>query len=204
MIILLGAGGLAREVYHMVYDVSAFVADSCPDPTLLPAPYFTWDAIDEHLAEHRPGRNITFYAAVGDPKIKRLLVEKAIERNWSPGDPVICGTVLGHRSTIIGDGSVIAYGSVLTTNIEIGEHTYININCTVGHDAQIGNYCTVNPGAHISGNTIIGDGALIGTGAIIREGTSVGGGSVVGAQAAVISDVYNNTTVMGVPAKPRS
>ena len=58
--------------------------------------------------------------------------------------------LLDKESIIIGNGSIICSGTVLTCGITIGKMAHININSTIGHDVKIGNFVTCSPGVNIS------------------------------------------------------
>jgi sugar O-acyltransferase (sialic acid O-acetyltransferase NeuD family) len=99
-------------------------------------------------------------------------------------------------------GVVVASGSILTVDVELGAWSMLNTSVTVGHDARIGQFCMVNPQAAISGNVAIEDEVLVGAGAVILEGRRVGMGATVGAGAVVAADVEPGSTVVGIPARP--
>jgi sugar O-acyltransferase (sialic acid O-acetyltransferase NeuD family) len=106
----------------------------------------------------------------------------------------------------VGRGVVICAGTILTTNIVVGDHVQINIDCTIGHDVSLGEYTTLAPGVHVSGCVTIGRRVYIGTGAVIINGTqqeplTIGDDTVVGAAACVTRSVSPGETVVGVPAK---
>jgi serine O-acetyltransferase len=71
----------------------------------------------------------------------------------------------------------------------------------VGTDVALLPFVTVGLRAGVQGPTI-GTGATVGTGAKVLGPVRVGAGARVGANAVVISDVPDNTIVVGVPAKP--
>ena len=96
----------------------------------------------------------------------------------------------------------MAANSVFTTNIKIGNHVFVNLGATIGHDTIIEDGCVLNPGSNISGGVLIKAGTLIGTNATILQYNNIGAGVIVGAGAVVTKDVQDNTTVIGVPAKP--
>lgn len=105
----------------------------------------------------------------------------------------------------LGSGSIVCAGSIVTTNVSIGNHVHLNVACTISHDVTIGDFTTLSPGVHVSGNVRIGRDVFIGTGANVINGTSdsplvIGDGAVIAAGACVINHVLPGTMVAGVPA----
>lgn len=146
-----------------------------------------------------------FVAALGDPSARRTAVVKCLAagmREATLTDPAVALA----SSVIVGPGSIIAAGSVLTVDIHLGSHVHVNVGCTISHDVRIGSFSTLSPGVHIAGRVHIGEGVFVGVGASILPGTPtrplvVGDGAVIGAGACVTSDVEAGTTVAGVPAR---
>lgn len=103
---------------------------------------------------------------------------------------------------VLGDGTVVAAGARLTTNIRLGRHCYVGPNATIGHDTHVGDCVTVLPGATVSGMVTLGAGATVGTGASVLQGIEVGADAFVGAGAVVTRNVAPAVTVVGVPARP--
>ena len=101
----------------------------------------------------------------------------------------------------VGDGTVILAGSVVNTDAVIGKACIINVGSTVDHDCNLGNSVHVAPGAHISGGVTIGDASWIGVGSAIKQGVRIGKNVMVGAGAVVISDIPDDVTVVGNPAR---
>lgn len=196
-ILVLGAGGFAREVYnwidHSVYQVMGFYSQSRKTDELYQLPVF--GAIG---SEHR---YMSYVCAVGDPFDREAMCEEAEKAGMVPALPVV------HRSAIVGVGSVIHRGSILCPNVvvtcdaTIGRHVILNLGATVGHDTVVGEFSTVSPGANISGNVYIGKRTYIGTNSSIRERVRVGDNAVVAMGAAVVKDVPSDMTVTGVPAR---
>lgn len=95
----------------------------------------------------------------------------------------------------IGPGLVIPHpqGTVLGAR-EIGENVTIFHQVTLGGKVADFSY-------DLSQRPKICDGATLSVGAKILGPYTVGVGAVVGANAVVVSDVPDNTTVVGVPAK---
>lgn len=94
-------------------------------------------------------------------------------------------------SCIIGQGVQLKHGGlgiVIHDNAEIGDGSVIFHNVTIG-------------GREHRGTPKIGENVYIGCGAAVLGNVVVGNGAVIGANAVVIKDVEENTTVVGIPAR---
>ncbi len=142
-----------------------------------------------------------FLVAVGDPKMKRILVSKAVQRGITPAPTLIhpCASVFDAN---IGVGGVICHGCHLTLNITIGDFVILNTKTTVSHGSSIGSYSTTSAGVHISGDVTIGEDVTLYAGSVIREKKSIANHVIVGAQSMVLDNIEErNITVVGVPAR---
>ena len=74
----------------------------------------------------------------------------------------------------VGIGSVVAAGSILSNQVQIGNHVHINPGTIVGHDVQLDDFVSIAPGARISGNIHIEAGCYVGTGASVIERLTLG------------------------------
>lgn len=102
---------------------------------------------------------------------------------------------------IIGEGSFIGANSILTTNIQIGNHAILNRGNHIGHDCIIGNYFSAMPGSIVSGNVHIGNCVYLGTNSSIIEKKYLLHDIVIGANSVVIRDITESGTYVGVPVK---
>ncbi|WP_158860044.1 acetyltransferase [Lunatibacter salilacus] len=66
------------------------------------------------------------------------------------------------RTTVIGEGVVIAPHVNLGPNTCIGDHTIINSRCSIGHDTVVGAFNFLTPNVCLSGFTVVGDENLFG------------------------------------------
>ena len=206
-VVILGAGGFAREVLDVfeacnagveAYNVLGFlVHPQFGRPgTLVNGKEILGDL--SWLAERTGG--VEALCAVGAPEVRRALVARAAAAGCRFCTVVHPTAVLTARVEL-GAGTVVTAGCILTNNIRLGCHVHLNLDCTVGHDAVLEDFATLAPGVHVSGTVRVGTGAYVGTGANIVEKITIGPWSVVGAGSTVIRDIPRDATAVGSPAR---
>ncbi len=205
-IIILGAAGLAKEFYYYIKRANPeieeyfFVNDLQDDQTELNIDGETFPVIKNWKFD----KSYPFVIAVGNPRIKKILVSKALQCGLVPCETIVdpSAIVLMNKKNL-GKGGLIAAGCIITSNVTFGNYVTLNLNTTVGHDTTIGDYCTTNPGVHISGQIEIGENNEFGTGCIVRDRLVIGSNKTFGAQSAVVKNILDKSpeTYIGVPAK---
>lgn len=203
-IYIVGSGGFAREVAWLIEDINE------KNPT--------WEImgfIDENEANiskelngYRVLGNLEYLnkqerayvtIAIGTGEVREKISTKIKNHEF----PVLVHpSVMLSKFVNIGEGTIICAGSIVTTNIDIGNHVIINLDCTIGHDANLKNYTTILPSVNISGNVIVGERTMIGTGSAVIQGLSIGSDTIIGAGAIVVKNIPDNCTAVGNPAKP--
>jgi sugar O-acyltransferase (sialic acid O-acetyltransferase NeuD family) len=209
-LLLLGAGGFARETLELINEVNR------------QAP--TWEVVgllDDDPRTH--GHTIHGVPVVGpteavhdDPEV---LVVALVA---SPSDPLRRLNLVARlglpseryatlvhpaahvpRSASVAPGCVLHATTVLTADIQLGAHVAVMPAVVLTHDDVVGDGATFGAGARVAGGVVIGSGAYIGSGALIREGVEVGHGAVVGMGAVVTRSVPPGEVWAGVPARPQ-
>lgn len=203
-IVIVGAGGFAREVAWLIEQINA--------------KKLTWNLlgfIDDNV--NTTGKNInnykvlgnidyfndflknTYYViAIGNGEIRKKLSKKIQTDKIAT---LIHPDVKISNTNRIGKGSIICEGNILTVNIEIGEHVIINLDSTIGHDVKINSFVTVLPSTNISGNVEIGEETIIGTGTKIIQDLKIGKKVIIGAGTIAIRNIEDGSTVVGNPGK---
>ncbi|MBG58957.1 MAG: hypothetical protein CMJ16_00720 [Peredibacter sp.] len=211
-VVILGAGGHARETFWHVRDIKGsdcdiFFVDDVSSLTEisfrnLPGSFKVikdWNFKDLIAKFQKVG----FVVGVSDPKIKEVMVERACEAGIDPLETLVHPTsIVQGADCDLGRGGLIAPGCILTTNVKLEDYIIVNYNCSIGHDAHIKKFSTVNPCSHVSGNVTLGCGVTVGACSFIREKIEIADGVVIGGQACVVKDVQTSgDLVVGVPAK---
>ena len=106
---------------------------------------------------------------------------------------------ISKRATI-GTGSVFQHGVKVMPNVAIGNGCLLNVNSVIHHESVLGDFSILAPGALVLGRVKIGEQVYIGAGATIKQNCTIGDNAIIGAGAVVVSDVPDNSVVVGVPA----
>ncbi|MCE5253294.1 MAG: acetyltransferase [Actinomycetia bacterium] len=102
----------------------------------------------------------------------------------------------------IGAGTVVFAQCVVHPGATLGEGCIVNTAVTIDHDCHIGAGVHLSPGVHIGGEVRVGDLSWLGVGASVKNGITIGARVMVGAGAAVVTNIPDSVTVVGVPAHP--
>jgi sugar O-acyltransferase (sialic acid O-acetyltransferase NeuD family) len=209
-IYVFGAGGLTADFTAMIdevpdivgsdgnrYDIQAFTETSPSSSTFMDKP-----VISEERFRGIAGSNAQthLFVLVGSPTDRERLVASLAHLQItypSFAHP----SVNVHRTDSRADGVIVGQNVVISANVRIERHAYINIGGIVGHDVTIREFASIGPGACLNGNVEIRRACDIGATAAFRPGVTVGDESVIGMGAVVVRNVEAGTTVVGNPAR---
>jgi sugar O-acyltransferase (sialic acid O-acetyltransferase NeuD family) len=116
--------------------------------------------------------------------------------------------VVTHRSAVvgidvaIGEGTILAAGSIVAPGARIGRNVIINTAASVDHDCVIEDGVHVAPGSRLCGNVRVGRGTLLGAGTIVVPGVRIGSGAFVHAGQTLTTSVADGETVRAPRPRP--
>jgi sugar O-acyltransferase (sialic acid O-acetyltransferase NeuD family) len=201
-LLLLGAGGLARETIELARAAG------------------TWDLVgvlDDDPAKH--GTSVLGVPILGPTEAARDCDALVCACVASPGDPLrrlrlverlalaperyatLVHPAVVPGSAVLGPGTVLHAGTVLTAEVHVGAHVSLMPACVLTHDDVVEEGATFGAGVLVAGGVTIGRGAYVGSGARLRENLSVGAGAIVGMGAVVTRSVPTGEVWAGVPAR---
>ena len=201
-----GVGGMAREVLELVRDINSIKPEfevigwldddgSKVGMTIMGLPML--GPIEGFSAATPPFETVI---AVGNP-VARSHIAARLDRHGVASPVLIDPRAHVGRDVVIGTGSIVCAGAIVTTSVRFGRHVIVNVNATVSHDSELSDYVTLAPGVNVAGSVRIAEGCDIGMGCATVQGVSIGAWSIVGAGAVVGRDLPANVTAVGVPAK---
>ncbi|HNY86379.1 MAG TPA: hypothetical protein PKL54_02590 [Candidatus Hydrogenedentes bacterium] len=212
-LVILGACGTSREAWWVLWELdpeirAVFVDDVTGRSALdlggreVPVVQdWNFDGVRESLGDGDPDSFREFVCGMGDPRVKRIVVEKALRAGLRPAPTVVAKGVYLCPTIRVGRGGFIHRNSAFTADITLGDYVTVH-TATMGHDAVVGDYCTLGACSLLTGHTRLGEGVFLGCGSVVRPRTQIAAWVTVGINAAVVRDVTEEgVTIAGVPAR---
>lgn len=206
--VIVGAGGLGREVLFQLWEMNAVqnrynILGFTDDRATLAGTEVDGVPVIgdiDYLCEWQHSTDVC--VCVSNPAIRKFLV-KRLSGNPHLSFPNILAPDLRCSNRIQwGIGAIVSFSNIITLDVIIGDFVFLGNSCIVGHDSVLSEYATLYNGVTVSGNCRIGECAEIGIGSRIIQGCSIGSQTVVGAGSVVIEELPCNCTAVGIPAKP--
>lgn len=98
----------------------------------------------------------------------------------------------------ISSGVFVGKNAIVNSFARIGKFAIINSGAIIEHECNIGDFTHVAVGAVVCGGCNIGNDVFIGANSTIIQGVNIGMNSIIGAGSLVLSNVPENTRVLGV------
>jgi len=199
-LVIIGAGGQGRIVADVAlnmnrYEHIVFLDEGNPDGECLGFPIV--GRIDE---AHKYLESAEFFVAIGNGEVRAKKMCELQEMNAKIATLIHPSAVIGTNVTI-GKGTVIVAGAVINPCSSIGKGCIINTCTSVDHDCVVGDYVHVAAGARLCGTVRVGNFTWVGAGAVVRHGISICEKCMIGISAAVVKDITEAGTYVGVPAR---
>lgn len=202
---IIGAGGFGREVAWIVerinsikptWNLKGFIDDNETLWGSTEGEYHVFGGC-EYLSALE---DVYAVCAVGSSNVRKKIIEKLKDTSVKFAT-LVDPSVLYSNSVRIGEGAIVCAGTIITVDVNIGDHVIVNLDCTIGHDAVIDDFVTIYPSVNVSGNVLIGECSELGTGTQIIQGKKVISNTIIGAGAIVVKDCIESGTYVGSPAK---
>ena len=203
-LLIVGAGGLAREAAEAArasgdHHVVGFLDEN---PTLWGAPIggaLVLGGLDR--VAHYPRARLLL--GTGRGRSRAALHHRLAAMGVTPDryTSVIHPRAVVPPSCLVGAGSVLLAGAVLTTDVTVGNHVAVMPNAVLTHDVFVEDYVSVCASVSLGGAVRVRTGTYLGQGCTVREGLTIGAWSMVGMGAAVVREIGDCQLWAGVPAR---
>jgi sugar O-acyltransferase (sialic acid O-acetyltransferase NeuD family) len=207
-LLLVGAGGFARETAEAVRAVNAVdptwnLLGFLDDRPRLHGTVVTGTRVagPVDLALERPDALLAICTGRPDNYESRRRIAERLALPDERYATIVHPSVSLSPSSRVGAGSVLLAHVDLTADVEVGRHVAVMPQVVLTHDDRVGDWATIASGVRVGGATTIGPGAYIGAGACLREHITVGEWALVGMGSLVTRDVSPRRLWYGSPAR---
>ena len=189
-IILVGGGGLAREVLSYIpasidkINILGFIDDST-NTYLEGLPHL--GKIDSHLVNN----NYHYLITIGSPVIREEIFNQ-LKKKKAKFYTFIHPSSIVSNSSEVGEGSIICPHSIINVNSKILPNTLVNVFCSIGHEAEVGEHSVLSPYVSLSGGSKIGKTSFLGTRATLFPNAVLGSHCKVSAHTCIKGLIENN------------
>ena len=201
-LLVIGAGGHGKVLAEAATDTKmwddiAFLDDRYPDCVSV----LNWKVIGRVDDAHKFLKTFSsLVVGIGNNRGRVEFLKKFKQVGFKL--PVIvhpCAFV--SSSVVLEEGVVVFAQAAINSQAIIGLGGIINTGATVDHDCILEQGVQVCPGANIAGGVQVGQNSWIGIGACIKEQVVIGREVMIGAGAAVVKNIPDSVTALGVPAR---
>ncbi|MCU7553656.1 acetyltransferase [Alteromonas sp. ASW11-19] len=141
-----------------------------------------------------------FFIAIGNNAV-RAAVSLRLSRAGARIISLVHPQAIVSTSAQFGDGTLVMPGAIINAEARLAEGVIVNTGATVDHDCQLSRYVHLAPGVNLAGGVCVGEYGFIGIGSQVIQQVRIGAQSIVGAGSTVISDLPDQSTAVGCPAK---
>lgn len=200
-LVIIGAGGHGRVIADIAQKLGAYERISFLDDG--EAKESMGLPVVGKVAEmDKYAKQADMFVAIGNSKVRGEFIERLLAMGANV-------PVLVHPSAIIGAcvevgaGTAIMAGAVINPCSKLGKGVILNTCSSVDHDCIIGDYCHIAVGVHVAGTVTLGEKVWLGAGVTVKNNVVICDDCVIGAGAAVVKDITESGTYIGVPAKKK-
>jgi sugar O-acyltransferase (sialic acid O-acetyltransferase NeuD family) len=201
-LIILGAGGHGKVAADCaeatgIYDSIVFLDALYPDECLVG----DWPILEkpENVSMFNNG-NTDFFVAIGNNFVREKVLNELLQDNLHVVSLIHPKSTVS-RYALIAHGVMVCASATINPMAKIGVGSIINTAASIDHDCVIGEYAHISVGVRLAGNVVVGSNSFVGINSCAIQGVTIGKNCMLGAGATLISDLPDNTTAVGTPAK---
>ncbi len=195
-LLIYGAGGhgwvVADAAHNAGWHILGFIDDTPNGDRVGDWPVFQRDVLD------KPDLDARIIVAIGDNPLRRRICFDMAKRGRLLATIVHPTAAVSDFATL-GEGVYVGPNAAVNAQAVVGDGAIINSGAVVEHHCRVGPYAHIAPKAAIGGEVTVGELTLLGVGVSVRPKITIGSNCTVGVGAAIVKDVPDNRTVVGVP-----
>ena len=201
-IILIGAGGLGKEVFHWFSsdekfkdNIKGFLDKSDPDFSKFKIkPKFLGDEESYQFSD-----NDYVVITIADIETRDKIYSRL--KNKVQFINLVHSRAIVSDNVEMGLGNIICPNCIVSNNVVIGDNNFININSSICHETIINNNIVLAPYSLINGQCCIDDGVFIGSHATVFQNSSIGKKTSIEANTLAKGNIGKDLYICGVPGR---
>ena len=201
-VVVLGASGHAKVVLEILEEMGNFEIIGCTTAAAASHEILRYPVLggDDILPALFASGTSHAFVAVGDNRIRQKVIRRIRDLGFTLVSAVSRSALVSPRARL-GEGVAVMPRATINVDSLVDDGAIINTGATVDHDCIVGECAHIAPGVNLAGNVKVGQGAFLGIGSCAIPGVAIGAWAMVGAGAAVLGDLPDGVTAVGVPAR---
>jgi serine acetyltransferase len=152
-LVIVGAGGLGREIACLINDLADFEIVGFYDDGLAQGEMVLgkFEVLGNMLSLQTVQSEVSVVIAFGNPKMRKKCWE-ALQENSNIHFPNIIhptALIMNKQRIQMGKGVIVFPLAVLTTDLSLGNNVVVHTGASVHHDVAVGNHSVIMPGARL-------------------------------------------------------
>lgn len=207
-VIIAGAGGFGREIYHWAkntlpkkkFTVKGFLDDSPGQLAGFEIEVGILGGIHSKKNIYSIKKQDRFLLAIGSVENKKKAIS-SLKKRGAQFLTLIHPTAIIAETAKIGEGVIICPFVTVTDNVIIEDFAMLNFYASCGHDSKVGKYSILSPYATLNGFAVLENEVFMGTHSTVTANVKIGKGVKISANSVAMRDAPPHTFVYGVPGK---
>jgi sugar O-acyltransferase (sialic acid O-acetyltransferase NeuD family) len=201
-LVLVGGGGHCKSVLDTALRMACFKEIVITDyynpegSSLLGCKVVGTDEVLPDLYKNGYRSAFITVGSIKSTDVRRNIFEKCKKIGFQSPN-IIDSSALISNSVDMGIGVFVGKNAILNADSIIGNYAIINTACIIEHECKIGDFSHIAVGATVCGGVEIDSNVFIGANSTIIQGVKIGRNSVIGAGSIILTDVPENSTIVG-------
>ena len=164
-LVIVGAGGLGKEIACLVGDLTDFYVQGFYDDGLTKGEFLLgkYEVLGNIQSMLEIQTDVSVVFAFGNPKMRKKCWD-TLQENANIHFPNLIhpsALIMNTERIQLGKGVIVFPLAVLTTDLSIGNNVVVHTGASVHHDVSVGNHSVIMPGARLVMSEQLGEATFV-------------------------------------------